>query len=207
MSLVDKVIAGAAIAFGVIGLIGMFGVESLRGGYVGMALEHKPQMPGEAARAAFTAFAGDLGKVSFLGLALVLMAWFARRGKFPVALASVVALTLLLVELWPVSRAVMQPTIGDPVTRNLEAGRDDVIDWLAKAGPAGSFRVFYPEQEWFMDNRAASFGISSHTCNPGSELAIYRTGHRGDAPRAHRRVAGVAANITMPIHAESIGSR
>src|SRR5206468_5665626 len=44
--LVDKIIAGAAIAFGVIGLVGLFGVESLRGGYVSMALAHKPQLPG-----------------------------------------------------------------------------------------------------------------------------------------------------------------
>jgi hypothetical protein len=158
---VDKIVAGAAIAFAVLGLIALFGVESLRGGYVTLALEHKPQMPGEAARAAFTAFAGDLGKVSFLGLGLVALAWFTRRGRFPVGLASVVVLALLLVELWPVSRAVMQPTIGDPAARNLEAGRDDVIDWLAKAGSPGTFRVFYPEQEWFMDNRPSGFGIAT----------------------------------------------
>jgi hypothetical protein len=158
---VDKIVAGAAIAFAVLGLVALFGVESLRGGYVTLALEHKPQMPGEAARAAFAAFAGDLGKVSFMGLALVVLAWLTRRGRFPVGLASVVVLALLLVELWPVSRAVMQPTIGDPVARNLEAGRDDVIDWLAKSGPPGTFRVFYPEQEWFMDNRPAGFGIAT----------------------------------------------
>jgi hypothetical protein len=105
-------------------------------------------------------FTGDLAKVAFLGLALVAVAWFARRGRFPVALASVVVLLLLLVELWPVSRSVMTPTIGDPVARNLDAGRDDVIDWLEKAGKPGTFRVFYPEDEWFMDNRPAGFGIS-----------------------------------------------
>ena len=158
---VDKIVAAAAIAFGVIGLVGLFGTESLRGAYVNLALAHKPQFEGEAARAAFTGFAGDLGKVSFVGLVMVLVVWFTRRGKFPVALASVVALLLLLVELWPVSRSVMQPTIGDPVAHNLDVGRDDVIDWLAKAGPPGSFRVFYPEQEWFMDNRTSGFGIAT----------------------------------------------
>ncbi len=157
--LVDRVMLGAGIALAVVGLLGLFGTEGLRAGYVNMALEHKPQFAGEAARVAFGAFTGDLAKVARLGLALVAVAWFARRGKFPVALASVVALLLLLVELWPVSGAVMAPTIGDPVQRNLEAGRDDVIDWLEKAGPAGSFRVFYPEDQWFTDNRPAGFGI------------------------------------------------
>ncbi len=158
--LVDRVLMGVAIALGVVALLGLFGTEGLRGGYVNMALEHKPQFPGEAARAAFGAFTGDLAKAAFFGLAVVVIAWFARRGKFPVALASVVVLVLLLAELWPVSRAVMAPTIGDPVAHNLDAGRDDVIDWLEKAGSPGAFRVFYPEDEWFMDNRPAGFGIS-----------------------------------------------
>lgn len=159
--LVDKVLAGAAIALGVVGLVGLFGVESLRGGYVSMALEHKPQFPGEAARAAFAGFAGDLGKVSFLGLVVVVVAWFTRRGRFPVALASVVVLVLLMVELWPVSRSVMQRTIGDPVAHSLDAGRDDVVEYLEKVGSPGTFRVFYPESELFQDNRVAGFGIAT----------------------------------------------
>ena len=141
----DKIVAGAALAFGVIGLIGLVGTESMRGGNVNLALAHKPQFVGEAARAAFAGFSGDLGKVSFLGLGLVLLAWFTRRGKFPVALASVVVLALLLVELWPVSRSVMQPTIGDPVARNLDTGRDDVIDWLQ---PDWLFDVGANRFEW-----------------------------------------------------------
>ena len=171
---VDKLVAGAAIALGVLGLVGLFGTESLRGGYVTMALGHNPQLPGEAARQAFAAFSRDLGKVSFLGLCIVVVVWFTRRGRFPVALASVVALALLLVELWPVSRSVMQPTIGDPVTRNLEAGRDDVIDWLEKAGPQGSFRVFYPEREWYMDNRPAGFGIATIGGRHSAKTRLYQ---------------------------------
>ena len=172
--LVDKIMAGAAIAFGVIGLVGLFGTEGLRGAYVNLALACKPQFPGEAARAAYAAFAHDLGKVSFLGLAMVLLAWFTRRGKFPVSLASVVALALLLVELWPVSRTVMQPTIGDPVARNLDIGRDDVIDWLEKAGPQGTFRVFYPEQEWYMDNRTSGFGIATVGGRHSAKTRLYQ---------------------------------
>jgi len=159
--LVDKLLAGAAAALGLLGLYALFGAESARGGYVTMALAHQPRFSAEAARAAFAAFAGDLGKVAFLGLAIVGMTWFTRRGKFPVALASILGLTLLLVELWPVSRSVMLPTIGDAHTRDADAGRDDVVEFLEKAAPPGEARVFSFEQELFMDNRLAGFGIST----------------------------------------------
>jgi hypothetical protein len=78
----------------------------------------------------------------------------------PVGVGSVVVLVMLLVELWPVSRIVMTPTIGDPIVRNNDQGRDDVIDWLNQQGDAGAFRAFYPESEWFQDNRPAGFGIA-----------------------------------------------
>ncbi len=157
----DRVLTGAAIALVVVGLIGMFGIESFRGTYVSMALEHQPRLDTEAARAAFAAFSGDLGKVALLGLVLVAIAWLARRGRVPVALASVAALVVLLVELWPVSRAVMAPTLGDPVVHNADTGRDEVVEFLEKVGPPGSFRVFFPESEWFADNRVAGFGIAT----------------------------------------------
>ncbi len=159
--LVDRILTGVAVALALLGLFALFGAESFRGSYVTMALEHQPKLGADAARSAFAAFTGDLGKVAFLGLALTALAWFSRRGRFPVALASVVALGLLLAELWPVSRAVMQPTIGDPVARNFDIGRDDVVEFLEKAGPPGSFRVFYPESELFQDNRLAGFGVAT----------------------------------------------
>lgn len=158
--LVDRVLTVLLVLFAILGAVGLFGAESLRAWYVNLALGVNPQYPGEAARVAFQNFSGDLAKVAFLGLAVIGIAWFARRGKFPVALASVSVLALLLIELWPVSKTVMQPTIGDPVARNLDTGRDDVIDWLQQAGPAGSFRAFFPESEWFQDNRPAGFGIA-----------------------------------------------
>jgi hypothetical protein len=157
----DRVLGGAVVALALLGLLSLFGSDALRGPYVTAALGHQPRLGADAARAAFAAFAGDLGKVAFLGLALMALAWVARRGRMPVALASVVALVLLLVELWPVSRAVMQPTIGEPVARNLEAGRDDVVEFLEKAGPAGSFRVYCPEADRFQDNRLAGFAIAT----------------------------------------------
>jgi hypothetical protein len=161
MDLVDKLLVGTAAALGLLGLFALFGVESARGGYVTMALAHQPRFSAEAARAAFAAFTGDLGKVAFLGLAIVGMTWFTRRGKFPVALASILALVLLLVELWPVSRSVMLPTIGDAHTRDLDTGRDDVVEFLEKAAPPGEARVFSYEPELFQDNRMAGFGIST----------------------------------------------
>jgi hypothetical protein len=115
----------------------------------------------DAARAAFAAFAGDLGKVAFLGLVVVGIAWLTRRGRLPVAIASVAVLVLLLVEVWPVSRSVMAPTIADHVARDPNTGRDDVVEFLEKAGPPGTFRVFFPESELFRDNRLAGFGIAT----------------------------------------------
>jgi hypothetical protein len=159
--LVDRIVSGIAIALALLGLFSLFGTEALRGTYVSAALEHQPRLGAEAARAAFAAFAGDLGKVAFVGLALVGVGWLARLGRFPVALASVVALVLMLAELWPVSRAVMKPTIGEAVARNLDAGRDEVVEYLEKAGPPGSFRVFFPESQLFQDNRLAGFGIAT----------------------------------------------
>jgi hypothetical protein len=70
-------------------------------------------------------------------------------------------MALLLIELWPVSRSVMLPTIGDLPARNADAGRDDVVEFLEKSAPAGEARVFCFEQDLFMDNRMAGFGIST----------------------------------------------
>src|SRR5262249_57047693 len=102
-----------------------------------------PGRPADGAGAAFAAFTGALGKVSFLGLVVVAMAWFTRRGKFPVSLASIGVLALLLIELWPVSRSVMAPTIGEPTPHSLDYGRDDVVELLEKAAPAGGEAGFW----------------------------------------------------------------
>jgi hypothetical protein len=174
MDLVDKLLVGSAAALGVLGLFALFGTESARGGYVTMALAHQPRFSAEAARAAFTAFTGDLGKVAFLGLAIVGMTWFTRRGKFPVALASIVALLLLLVELWPVSRSVMLPTIGEPQAHNADAGRDDVVEYLEKSAPAGEARVFCIEPQLFDDNRMAGFGLSTLGGHHSAKTKLYQ---------------------------------
>src|SRR6185436_12843754 len=64
--LVDRMLGGVAIALGLLGLFALFGAESLRGAYVTSALGQQPRLGAEAARAAFTMFTGDLGKVAFL---------------------------------------------------------------------------------------------------------------------------------------------
>ncbi len=158
---VDTALLVCAGLLALCGVLGVFVGEGLRPWYVNQALSHNPQFPGEFARGIFPLFLGDLRGVAFLGLAVVAVAWFTRRGTLSAFVGSGIVLVLLLVELWPISTQVMAPTIGDPVTRNTDQGRDDVIQWLEQnAGPAGTYRVFYPESEWFQDNRAAGFGIA-----------------------------------------------
>jgi hypothetical protein len=71
-------------------------------------------------------------------------------------------LVLLLIELWPVSGKLMLPVIGDPVQRNADIGRDDVVEFfetVQKSGTSGPFRIFPIEE--FQNNRFAGFGIAS----------------------------------------------
>src|SRR5262249_38864634 len=79
--------------------------------------------------------------------------------RVPAALASLLALVVLLIELWPVSGSVMSPVIGPRVPHVLDQGRDDVVQFLEKAGPAGTFRVWPIED--IQSNRLAGFGVAS----------------------------------------------
>lgn len=140
-------------------LAALFAPDALRGPYVAAALARKQPFTPQQAEAAFSAFAADLGRVAFTGLAAAAIAWFALRGRLAASLASVLVLVVLLFDLWPVGGRLMAPVIGTPVARSLDAGRDDVVEFLEKAGPWGSFRVFAPQQ--FQDNRLAGFGIAT----------------------------------------------
>lgn len=144
---------------GVAGLAALFGRDALRGSYVAAALAHKQPFTPQQANAAFLGFDADLGRVAFTGLVVAAIAWFALRRSLKAGLASVLVLVVLLFDLWPVGRQLMEPVIGDPVAKSLDYGRDDVVEFLEKAGPWGSFRVFVPEQ--FQDNRLAGFGIAT----------------------------------------------
>ena len=77
----------------------------------------------------------------------------------PASWLGVFVLALLLIELWPVSGKLMVPVIGDRVQHRLDQGRDDVVQFLEKAGPPGTFRIL-PIDE-FQNNRFAGFGIAS----------------------------------------------
>jgi hypothetical protein len=68
----------------------------------------------------------------------------------------------------------MLPTIGDAHTRDLDTGRDDVIEFLEKVAPPGEARVFSFEQELFMDNRMAGFGIATLGGRHSAKTKLYQ---------------------------------
>ncbi len=151
-------------------VVGVMGQGAWRAGYINMAVSHKGGMtlgsnagPGafspEAAGMAWQDFVTGLGYACALGLLTLGAAWLARRGRLPALPATGIVLVLLLLELWPVSARVMGPTVGDLAQRNLDIGRDDVVEFLQKAGPTGTFRIATPDDP--MSNRFAGFGIAN----------------------------------------------
>lgn len=155
----ERALLGLGAVLGVAALTALFGREAMRGPYVAAALALKqPFSPGQA-EAAFAGFAADLGRVAFTGLLVTGIAWFAAKGRLKAAPASALVLVLLLFDLWPVGQQLMAPVIGNPAVKSLDYGRDDVVEFLEKQGPWGSFRVFPPQQ--FQDNRLAGFGIAT----------------------------------------------
>jgi hypothetical protein len=98
-------------------------------------------------------------RVSILGLLALCALWFCRRGRLPAGAAWLAVLFLLLVELWPVSGSVMKPVIGDVAQRNVDLGRDDVVEFLEHQGNAAQFRILPLEE--YQSNRFAGFGIAS----------------------------------------------
>ena len=154
-----RVMMIVAIVLGLGLLAGVLGQEGLRAGYVRFAQGHRPELPPDALEAAFRGFIGDLARVSFLGLLAVGAGVIALRRRMSAALCTVGVLVLLLIELWPVSNALMAPVIGPKPPRTLDQGRDDVVEFLEKAGPPGSFRIL-PLAE-LQNNRFAGFRIAS----------------------------------------------
>jgi hypothetical protein len=156
---VDRAVLGATAVLAASFLAATVGREALRGGYVSFATGHHPGFAPELAEAAFHGFASDLARASALGLLALGAVWFCRRGRLPAGAAWVTVLFLLLVELWPVSGGVMKPVIGDVAQRNVDLGRDDVVDFLEHQGNAGQFRILPLEE--YQSNRFAGFGIAS----------------------------------------------
>ncbi len=150
-----------AVVLGLVLLAAALGRDAWQGAYTALALGVKPDLGADAAAFAYRAFVGDLARAALFGLAALGLFALARRGRLPAAGASVLALVLLAFELWPVSGRVMEPVIGPAVEHSLDAGRDDVVEFLEKAGPAGAFRVLPLELEEFRSNRYAGFGIAT----------------------------------------------
>lgn len=155
----ERALLGLGAVLAVAALAALFGREAMRGPYVSAALALKQPFSAGQAEAAFAGFAADLGRVAFTGLIVVAIAWFAAKGRLKAAPASVLVLVLLLFDLWPVGQQLMAPVVGNPAVKSLDYGRDDVVEFLEKQGPWGSFRVFPPQQ--FQDNRLAGFGVAT----------------------------------------------
>lgn len=177
-----RVLLGLGALCALAALAAVFGQGALHGPYVSAALALKQPFTPQQADAAFAAFAADLGRVAFTGLAVVVVAWLTLRGKLAAGLASVLVLGALLFDLWPVGNQLMSPVVGDPVQKSLDYGRDDVVEFFEKAGPSGSFRVFIPQQ--FQDNRLAGFGIATlggaHAAKPRLMQDLMDTGAVND---------------------------
>jgi hypothetical protein len=140
-------------------VLALVGQEGWREAYVRTALAKRPEIGALAAGAAYQGFVGDLVRACLLGLLGVGLALLAARRKVGAGWASVGALALLLVELWPVSQRVMAPVLGPRAPAAPGEDKDDVIEFLEKAGPPGSFRVL-PLAE-FQSNRFAGFEVAS----------------------------------------------
>jgi hypothetical protein len=158
-ALTGRLLLGAAAVLGLVLVVAVAGQGSWREGYISSAMAHRPGFPREAALFAYERYVPDLGRACLLGLAALGLAWLVRAGRVPVTLASIGMLALMLIELWPVSGQVMKPVIGEKQVAAADAGRDDVVEFLEKAGPVGSFRVL-PREE-FMSNRYAGFSIAT----------------------------------------------
>jgi hypothetical protein len=154
-----RLLLAAAALLGLVLVVGVAGQEAWRENYVRSAMAHREGYPREAAMFAYERYVADLGRACLIGLAAVGLAWLVRAGRMAVSVASIGMLALMLIELWPVSGAVMKPVIGEKRAAGADSERDDVVAFLEQAGPVGSFRIL-PREE-FMSNRYAGFSIAS----------------------------------------------
>ena len=149
--------AGAILV--VLLLAAVAGHDAMRDGYVRSAMQHREGYPADAAAFTYQHYVADLTRACLIGLVAVALLWLARAGRLGRMTATAALLVLMLVELWPVSGEVMRPVIGEKQTARTETGRDDVIDFLTRSGPPGSYRILPLEE--FQSNRYAGFGIAS----------------------------------------------
>ena len=173
----------------------------LEGAYTAMVVARRSlpgqPYPAELAGLAWHGFAADFMRGAALGLASLGLAWAVSGRKLSARMASAGVLVLMLIELFPVSGRVMQPAVGDLVRGEAALGRDDVVEFLEKAGPQGSFRII-PFQE-FQNNRYSGFAIASvggyHAAKP--RLAQDLIEHRAPETPAWWRLLNVRY-LVMP---------
>ena len=175
--LAGRLLLGAGALLVLCALVVAVGGEGVREAYVKFAMAHKPQFPAENARAAYEMFTGDMARVVLLGLATVALAWVALRRMLPALLTSALVLAVLLTDVWHVSNMVMNPpgggsVIGETVPHSLDAGKDDVVDFLMQQGPPGSFRVFEAGVQG--SNRLAGFGIGVINGYHAAKLRLFQ---------------------------------
>src|SRR5262249_5000589 len=136
-----RLLLGTGIALAAALLVGLAGRAAWQAAYVKTAVAikgHALRIGGEnfdagAAAGAWVECSTSLVRAGVLGLVAVAIAWFARGGRQRSA-ATLALLTLVLIELWPVSARVMAPVIGERVAHPLDVGRDDTIEFLEHAG-------------------------------------------------------------------------
>jgi hypothetical protein len=162
---VRRLMAIAVGALAVMGALGLFGAGVLHDGYVAAATASRPGYPREYAEYMFQATLADLGRVALLGLLALGVAWVARRKLVAPALASAGVLALFLVDVWPVSWRVMEPTIGPVPARGADADRDEAVRFFQSLPDSGLYRVVhFPLQVADPEgNRLGGFRIASLT--------------------------------------------
>ncbi|HYM80145.1 MAG TPA: YfhO family protein [Candidatus Limnocylindria bacterium] len=168
---VVRLTLAAAVVIALVFAIGVLGQEMWRESYVrhvtaslGARSAELLQQSGihvvsDLAAKTHREFVAGIGRACLLGLLAAGVVLAAVRRWAPPPVTSLAALALLLVDLWAIGGRLMTPAIGPKVDRPLDAGRDDVVEFLEKAGPPGSFRIF-PLIE-FRSNKYAGFAIAS----------------------------------------------
>ncbi len=172
-ALTGRLLAGLALALGVMEALGLFGQGLLHDPYVRAAVAARRGLSREFAEYAFQATVSDLARGALLGLLTLGLAAAARRRVIAPALASAGVLVLLAVDVWPVSHRVMEPTVGPVAARGAQADRDEAVRFLESVRDSGLFRVAHllpsPETGHLFQvadqtgNRLAGFRIASLT--------------------------------------------
>jgi hypothetical protein len=108
------------------------------------------------ARAALDLASTDALKAGLLLAAALFVIALARRGRLSRAGASLLVILIVVVDLWPVDRKIIDPQVGTPVEYDANFKETPEIAFLRS--DSTQFRVF--PLQW-NDSRLAAFGIAS----------------------------------------------